>query len=155
MIEREVSDNDDGSFLLKNRPHLMKCIYSYIYMYIYIHRVLSLIFLLKLTLPSSGTMNACLLQTSSIRILVQIRSVFKVKGYNGCILIRIHTGTKLKKFLFFQEMFWFFSALRPARVQVRIDPSHPLMCSKRRLNGAVLQMRPEKPRPRVTAGVPR
>jgi hypothetical protein len=41
------------------------------------------------------------------------------------------------------------------RIRVRIDPPHPLVCRKRRLNGAVLRMRPEKPRPRVTAGVAR
>jgi hypothetical protein len=38
-------------------------------------------------------------------------------------------------------------------IRVRIDPPHPFVCHTRRLNGAVLQMRPEKPRPRVTAGV--
>jgi hypothetical protein len=32
----------------------------------------------------------------------------------------------------------------PVRIQVRIDLPHPLVCRKRRLNGAVLQMRPEK-----------
>jgi hypothetical protein len=30
------------------------------------------------------------------------------------------------------------------RIRVRIDPPHPLVCRKRRLNGAVLRMRPEK-----------
>jgi hypothetical protein len=39
--------------------------------------------------------------------------------------------------------------------RVRIDPPHPLVCRKRRLNGAVLRMRPKKPRSRVTAGVAR
>ena len=38
------------------------------------------------------------------------------------------------------------------RIQVRIDPPHSLMCRKRRLNGVVLLMRPDKPRPRVVAG---
>jgi hypothetical protein len=38
----------------------------------------------------------------------------------------------------------------PVRIRVRIDPPHPLVCRKRRLNGAVLRMRPEKPRSRVT-----
>jgi hypothetical protein len=32
--------------------------------------------------------------------------------------------------------------LRPVRIRVRIDPPHPLVCRKRRLNGAVLRMRP-------------
>jgi hypothetical protein len=40
-------------------------------------------------------------------------------------------------------------------IRVRIDPLHPLECRKRRLNGAALRMRPEKLRPRVTAGVAR
>jgi hypothetical protein len=40
----------------------------------------------------------------------------------------------------------------PVRIRVRIDPPHPLVCRKRRLNGAVLRMRPEKPRSRVTEG---
>jgi hypothetical protein len=43
----------------------------------------------------------------------------------------------------------------PVRVRVRINPPHPLVCRKRRLNGAVLRMRPEKQRPCVTAGVAR
>jgi hypothetical protein len=45
--------------------------------------------------------------------------------------------------------------LIPVRIRVRIDPPHPLVCRKRRLNREVLRMRPEKPRPRVTAGVAR
>jgi hypothetical protein len=36
------------------------------------------------------------------------------------------------------------SWIRPMRIRVRIDPPHPLVCRKRRLNGAILQMRPEK-----------
>jgi hypothetical protein len=43
----------------------------------------------------------------------------------------------------------------PVRIRARIDPPHPFVCRKRRLNGAVLRMRPEKPRPRVTVGVAR
>jgi hypothetical protein len=38
-------------------------------------------------------------------------------------------------------------------IRVSINPTNPLMCRKRRLNGAVLRMRHEKPRFRVTAGV--
>jgi hypothetical protein len=34
----------------------------------------------------------------------------------------------------------------PVRIPVRIDPPQPLVCRKRRLNGAVLRMRPEKPK---------
>ena len=45
--------------------------------------------------------------------------------------------------------------LYPVRTWVRIGPPHPLVCRKRRLNAVVLRMRPEKPRPRVTAGVAR
>jgi hypothetical protein len=44
---------------------------------------------------------------------------------------------------------------RPVRIRVRIDLPHTLVCRKRRLNAAVLRMRPEKPSPRVTAGVAR
>jgi hypothetical protein len=40
----------------------------HLFINIYIHRVFSLIFLLKLTLHLSRTMNAYLLQTSSIRL---------------------------------------------------------------------------------------
>jgi hypothetical protein len=43
----------------------------------------------------------------------------------------------------------------PVRIRVRIDPPHPQVCRKRRRIGAVLRMRPEKPRSRVTAGVAR
>jgi hypothetical protein len=45
--------------------------------------------------------------------------------------------------------------LCPVRIRVRIDPPHPLVCRNRRLIGAVLRMRPEKPRSCVTAGVAR
>jgi hypothetical protein len=45
--------------------------------------------------------------------------------------------------------------IHPVRIRVRIDPPHPLVCRKRRLNGAVLRIRPEKPRHHVTAGVAR
>jgi hypothetical protein len=41
------------------------------------------------------------------------------------------------------------------RIRVRIDPPYPHVYCKRRLIGAVLQMRPEKPRYRVTVGVAR
>jgi hypothetical protein len=47
------------------------------------------------------------------------------------------------------------SISEPVMIRVRIDSPHPLVCRKRRLNGAVLRMRPEKPRPRVIAGVAR
>jgi hypothetical protein len=43
----------------------------------------------------------------------------------------------------------------PVRIRVRIDTPHPLVCRKRRLDGAVLRMRPEKLRSRVSAGVVR
>jgi hypothetical protein len=41
------------------------------------------------------------------------------------------------------------------RIRVRIGPPRPHACRKRRLNGAVLRMRPEKPRSLVTVGVAR
>jgi hypothetical protein len=55
------------------------------------------------------------------------------------------------------KYFWYdFSEVRsPVRIRVRMDPPHPLVCRKRRLNGAVFRMRPEKPRPWVTTGVAR
>jgi hypothetical protein len=56
----------------------------------------------------------------------------------GCSIRKIQAGWK-----------------NPVRIRVRIDPPHPLICRKRRLNGAVLRMRPEKQRSRVTAGVAR
>jgi hypothetical protein len=43
----------------------------------------------------------------------------------------------------------------PVRIRVRIDPPHPRMCRNRRLNEAVLRLRPGKPRLCVTAGVAR
>jgi hypothetical protein len=43
----------------------------------------------------------------------------------------------------------------PVRIRVRIGPQHPHVSRKRRLNGVVLWMRPEKPRSRVTVGVAR
>jgi hypothetical protein len=55
----------------------------------------------------------------------------------------------------YQNNHWVHGVCVPVRIQVRIHPSHPLVCRKRRLNGTVLWMRPEKPRSRVTAGVAR
>jgi hypothetical protein len=49
----------------------------------------------------------------------------------------------------------FLKDLYSVRIRVRIDPPHPLECHKRGLNGAVLRMKPEKPRSRVTVGVAR
>jgi hypothetical protein len=43
-----------------------------------------------------------------------------------------------------------FQPKNPVRIRVRIDPPHPLVYRKRRLNGAVLRMRPEEPRSRVS-----
>jgi hypothetical protein len=37
------------------------------------------------------------------------------------------------------------------RIRVRINPPHPHMCRKRRLNGTVRRMRPGKQRSRVVA----
>jgi hypothetical protein len=41
----------------------------------------------------------------------------------------------------------------PVRIRVRIDLPRPVVCRMRWLNGLVFRMRPEKPRPCVTAGV--
>jgi hypothetical protein len=49
--------------------------------------------------------------------------------------------------------FTHFQNCLPVRIRVRIDPPHSLVCRRRRLNRAVLPMRLEKPRSRVTAGV--
>jgi hypothetical protein len=43
----------------------------------------------------------------------------------------------------------------PRKDPGRINPPHPLVCRKRRLNGTVLRMRLEKPRSRVKAGLAR
>jgi hypothetical protein len=43
----------------------------------------------------------------------------------------------------------------PVRTRVRLNPQHPLACRKRRLNWAVLWMRPENPLSRVTADMAR
>jgi hypothetical protein len=54
-----------------------------------------------------------------------------------------------------QEDFISYFTKNPVRIRVRINPPHPLVCRKRRLNGLVLWMRPGKPTSRVTAGVAR
>jgi hypothetical protein len=46
------------------------------------------------------------------------------------------------------------SSRDPVRIQVRIDPPHPLVCRKRRLNGVVFRMRPEKMSRCVTVKMP-
>jgi hypothetical protein len=38
-------------------------------------------------------------------------------------------------------------------IRITIDSPHPPVRHKRRLNGAVIRMRPGKPRSRITAGV--
>jgi hypothetical protein len=58
-----------------------------------------------------------------------------------------------KEMLLFIAHPCFTNEILPVRVQDRINPPHPFVCYKTRLNGAVLRMRPEKPTPRVTAGV--
>jgi hypothetical protein len=55
----------------------------------------------------------------------------------------------------FQIHVYFQRGKVPVRIRVRRDPPHPLVWRKRRLNGAVLRMRPEKPRSRVTECVAR
>jgi hypothetical protein len=45
--------------------------------------------------------------------------------------------------------------LGSVRIRARIGHPHPLVCLKRQLNGAVLRMRLEKPRPRFTVRVAR
>jgi hypothetical protein len=74
------------------------------------------------------------------------------------IFVRVMTlGLKIfiKKIMFnackcwpkWLSIFTFFTpSPLPVRIRVRIDPPHPHVCRKRRLNGVVLQMRPEKPR---------
>jgi hypothetical protein len=46
---------------------------------------------------------------------------------------------------------WFVSYY--VTIRASLDPPHPLVCQKRRRNVAVLRMRPEKPRSRITAGI--
>jgi hypothetical protein len=41
----------------------------------------------------------------------------------------------------------------PVRIWVNIGPPDPFVCHKKRFNGEVLRMRPEKPRSHVTAGM--
>jgi hypothetical protein len=48
-----------------------------------------------------------------------------------------------------------FSLRTPVRIRVRKGLPHSLVCRKRRLNGVVLRVRPEKPRPPVKAGIAR
>jgi hypothetical protein len=45
-----------------------------------------------------------------------------------------------------------FNICCPVSIRVKIDPPCPHACCKRRLNGVVLRMKPEKPRSRITAG---
>jgi hypothetical protein len=73
----------------------------------------------------------------------------RVNGYKLDIhseVTRLHTIMKMLNF---------YRLNKPVRIRVKINPTHPLVCRKRRKNGAVLRMRPNKPRPRVAAGVTR
>jgi hypothetical protein len=56
---------------------------------------------------------------------------------------------------YFSTYLKYFHHHPPVRIWIRTDPPHPLVCHRRRLNGAVLLMRPEKLRSSVTAGVTR
>jgi hypothetical protein len=53
------------------------------------------------------------------------------------------------------HVFCHFLPVAPVRIRVRVDPPYPHLCRKRRLIGAALRMRLEKPRSHVTAGVAR
>jgi hypothetical protein len=80
--------------------------------------------------------------------------------YIGNMSLRLHRShrrhyTAVRYRMNIMSTLYTFLLVYPMRIRVRIDPPLPLVCRKRRLNGAVLRMRPEKPRSRVTAGVAR
>jgi hypothetical protein len=61
---------------------------------------------------------------------------------------------EVKHIMQFLQIIWL-ESLGVFWIRVRIDPPHLLVCRKWRLNGAVLRMRPEKPRSRAIADVAR
>jgi hypothetical protein len=80
-------------------------------------------------------------------------NIVPVSLYNYLYTQLMHIKLRSQLSVLNNKLFSFWSD--PVRIRVRIDPPHPLVCRKRRLNGAVLRMGPEKPRSRVTAGVAR
>jgi hypothetical protein len=79
----------------------------------------------------------------------------KRRGDNCCMLIYIPAGGNVSKC---PRSFFCYIFVRhnyPVRIRVRIVLLRPLVCRKRRLNGAVLWMRLEKWRSHVTARVAR
>jgi hypothetical protein len=71
------------------------------------------------------------------------------------IILKSSIDLSILESLIFNLDFMFFLQILPVRIRVRIDPPHPLVCHKRRLNGAVLRIRPEKLRSHVTVDVAR
>jgi hypothetical protein len=53
----------------------------------------------------------------------------------------LHTVSLLHTALLLHTISLFFNTVNPVRIRVRIDPSYPLVCRKRRLIGAVLRNR--------------
>jgi hypothetical protein len=100
----------------------------------------------NLTQSRSGTYtyNAMIHCEESCSISFLKLHLYKYKGMYStvCFVCYIYLHFPFTSFEFVPERIW-----------VRIDPPHPLVCRKRRLNGAVFRM--EKPRSRVTAGVAR
>jgi hypothetical protein len=82
-------------------------------------------------------------------------SVFTIFKYYCLLLIEVPNHFTEELTILHAGILEFSPFIIPVRIRVTIDPPHPLVCCKRRLNGAVLQMRPEKLRPCVTAGVAR
>jgi hypothetical protein len=91
----------------------------------------------------------------NIQSMQEIWAIFTVKWFSNMYMNVTYTEKKwsFKSSSVHMNIFTFI--YYPLRIRVRIDPPHPLVCHKRRLNGAVLRMRHEKPRSRVTAGVAR
>ena len=69
-------------------------------------------------------------------------------SFEGILLMKVQT-----LWFYLGHQYTDINYLISVRTRARIGPPPPFVCRKRRLNGAVLRMRPEKPRPRVTAGV--
>jgi hypothetical protein len=99
------------------------------------------------------------LYTKIISMQVSIH-IFRLKclwaeGTKGRCIWKIYGENHFYMCLYKKKSLQIFIS-RAVRIQIRIDPPHPFLCRKRRQNGPVLRIRPEKkPKPCVTAGVKR
>jgi hypothetical protein len=100
-------------------------------------------------IQTAGNSNVVWKQNANIRNNLFWRFIWVwTTTHQPGMLFKKHSRDIVHVFIYFQKL----NLFQSVRIRVRIGPLHPFVLCKRRLNTAVLRMRPEKPRPCVTAG---